>query len=443
MTKIGFVSLGCSKNTVDTEVMLHRLMTAGYEITPEPTEADIVVINTCAFIASAKEESIDNILDIAYLKEHHTLKGIIVCGCLGERYGAQILDEMPEVDAVLGTGSYDEIVEAVRAVESKKKGFFSHKDKNEAVLGGERVLTTGESMAYLKIAEGCDNCCTYCAIPLIRGKFRSRPMEDIVAEAKELDSIGVRELNIIAQDTSRYGLDLYGEYKLAELVEKILEATSIPWIRLLYLYPDKITDELIEVMKNNDRIVKYADIPVQHISDKILRAMNRHGDGAMIRDAIKRLRAAMPDITLRTTAIVGFPGETEEDFSELCEFIKETKFDRFGAFTYSEEEDTPASEFDGQIDEQTKQDRYDIIMREQLYISAEKTASMVGKILRVFCEGYDPVSETHYGRSEADAPDVDGKIFFSAKKKLCEGVFVDVLITEALDYDLIGKAINV
>ncbi|MBQ2863092.1 MAG: 30S ribosomal protein S12 methylthiotransferase RimO, partial [Clostridia bacterium] len=300
-----------------------------------------------------------------------------------------------------------------------------------------------ESMAYLKIAEGCDNCCTYCAIPLIRGKFRSRPMEDIVAEAKELDSIGVRELNIIAQDTSRYGLDLYGEYKLAELVEKILEATSIPWIRLLYLYPDKITDELIEVMKNNDRIVKYADIPIQHISDKILRAMNRHGDGAMIRDAIKRLRAAMPDITLRTTAIVGFPGETEEDFSELCEFIKETKFDRFGAFTYSEEEDTPASEFDGQIDEQTKQDRYDVIMREQLYISAEKTAAMVGKILRVFCEGYDPVSETHYGRSEADAPDVDGKIFFSAKKKLGEGVFVDVLITEALDYDLIGKAINV
>ena len=441
MTKIGFVSLGCSKNTVDTEVMLHRLMTAGYEITPEPTEADIVVINTCAFIESAKEESIDNILDIAYLKEHHTLKGIVVCGCLGERYGAQILDEMPEVDAVLGTGSYDDIVEAVRAVENKKKGYFSLKDKNEAVLGGERVLTTGESMAYLKIAEGCDNCCTYCAIPLIRGKFRSRPMEDIIAEARELDSIGVKELNIIAQDTSRYGLDLYGDYKLAELVEKILEATSIPWIRLLYLYPDKITDELISVIKNNDRVVKYADIPVQHISDKILRSMNRHGDGAMIRDAIARLRAAIPDITLRTTAIVGFPGETEEDFSELCEFIKETKFDRFGAFTYSQEEDTAAAELDGQVDEQTKQDRYDIIMREQMYISADKTASKVGKTIRVFCEGYDPVSETHYGRSEADAPDVDGRIFFTAKKKLPEGVFVDVVITEALDYDLIGKAL--
>ncbi len=441
MTKIGFISLGCSKNTVDTEVMLHKLMSAGYEITPEPTEADIVIINTCAFIESAKQESIDNILDIAYLKEHHNLRGIVVCGCLGERYGAQILDEMPEVDAVLGTGSYDDIVEAVMAVEKNQKGYFSHKDKNEAVLGGERVLTTGESMAYLKIAEGCDNCCTYCAIPLIRGKFRSRPMEDIVAEAKELDSIGVMELNIIAQDTSRYGLDLYGEYKLAELVEKILSATSIPWIRLLYLYPDKITDELIEVIKNNDRVVKYADIPIQHISDKILRAMNRHGDGAMIRDAIKRLRTAIPGITLRTTAIVGFPGETEADFEELCEFVKETKFDRFGAFTYSQEEDTAAAELECQVDEQIKQDRYDIIMREQLYISADKTAAKVGVTVRVFCEGFDPVSETYFGRSEADAPDVDGKIFFTSDKKLSEGVFVDVMITEALDYDLIGKAL--
>ena len=441
MTKIGFVSLGCPKNTVDTEVMLHRLMTAGYEITPEPTEADIVVINTCAFIESAKQESIDNILDIAYLKEHHSLRGIIVCGCLGERYGEQILREMPEVDAVLGCGSYDDIVEAVRSVEQKKRGYFSHKDKNEAVLGGERVLTTGERMAYLKIAEGCDNKCTYCAIPLIRGRFRSRKMEDIVAEAVELDRLGVLELNIIAQDTSRYGLDLYGEYKLAELVRQILEKTQIPWIRLLYLYPDKITDELISVIKNNDRVVKYADIPIQHISDKILASMNRHGDSAMIRDAVRRLRTEIPGITLRTTAIVGFPGETEEDFAELCEFIKEIGFDRFGAFTYSAEEDTAAAGFDGQIDEQTKQDRYDVIMQEQLYISAEKTAAKVGKTLKVFCEGYDPVSETYFGRSEADAPDVDGKIFFTSKKKLGEGCFVNVKITEALDYDLIGRAI--
>ncbi len=441
MTKIGFVSLGCSKNTVDTEVMLHRLLSAGYEVTPEPTEADIVVINTCAFIESAKAESIDNILDIAYLKEHHSLKGIVVCGCLGERYGEQILSEMPEVDAVLGTGSYDDIVEAVREVEAGRRGYFSHKDKNEAVLGGERVLTTGEGTAYLKIAEGCDNCCTYCAIPSIRGKFRSRPMEDIIQEARELDRMGIKEINVIAQDTSRYGLDLYGEYKLAELVEKITEATEIPWIRLLYLYPDKITDELIDVMKNNDRVLKYADIPIQHISDKILAAMNRHGDGAMIRDAIKRLRTQIPSVTLRTTAIVGFPGETEEDFSELCEFIKEIGFDRFGAFTYSAEEDTVAATLPDQIDEQTKQDRYDIIMREQLYISADKTAKKVGSTLRVFCEGYDPVSETYFGRSEADAPDVDGKIFFTSKKKLPEGCFAYVKITEALDYDLIGRVI--
>ncbi|MEE1356481.1 MAG: 30S ribosomal protein S12 methylthiotransferase RimO [Clostridia bacterium] len=441
MTKIGFVSLGCSKNTVDTEVMLHKLMSEGYEITPEPTEADIVVINTCAFIESAKQESIDNILDIAYLKDHHSLKGIIVCGCLGERYGEQILEQMPEVDAVLGTGSYDNIINAVKAVENKQKGYFSHNDKNEATLGGERVLTTGEHMAYLKIAEGCDNCCTYCAIPLIRGRFRSRPMEDIVAEAVELDALGVLELNIIAQDTSRYGLDLYGEYKLAELIQKILDATKIPWIRLLYLYPDKITDELIAVIKNNDRVVKYADIPIQHISDKILSSMNRHGDSAMIRDAISRLRREIPDITLRTTAIVGFPGETDKEFCELCDFINEVEFDRFGAFTYSAEEDTAAAGFDGQVDEQTKQDRYDIIMRQQLSISERKTAAAVGKTVRVFCEGFDPVSETYFGRSEADAPDVDGKIFFTSKKKLPEGCFVDVKITEALDYDLIGRAI--
>ena len=442
--KVGFVSLGCPKNQLDTEVMLHEVLQAGYEITPEETEADIVIINTCAFIESAKQEAIDNILDVAWLKKHNNLQAIIVTGCLAERYREEIFKELPEVDALLGVGSIHNIVEAIKAVETKagrKKKYASFEDKEQVRLGGDRVLTTPEYTAYLKIAEGCDNCCTYCAIPLIRGRFRSRPMEDIIAEARELDSMGVRELNIIAQDTSRYGLDLYGEYKLAELVERILEATSIPWIRLLYLYPDKITDELIEVIRNNDRVVKYADIPIQHISDKILKAMNRHGDGAMIRDAISRLRAAIPDITLRTTAIVGFPGETEEDFSELCEFIKEAKFDRFGAFTYSQEEDTAAAELDGQIDEQTKQDRYDIIMREQLFISADKTASMVGKTLRIFCEGFDPVSETHFGRSEADAPDVDGKIFFTSEAKVPEGEFVDVVITEALDYDLIGRAL--
>ena len=332
--KIGFVSLGCSKNLLDTEVMLARLASAGYSITPDETEADVVIINTCAFIESAKKESIDNILDIAWLKEHEHLKGIVVAGCLSERYRDSIFEEMPEVDAIIGVGSVDKIEEAGESVlENKKYSHFG--DKNSCMLGGERIVTTPEYTAYLKVGEGCDNKCTYCAIPAIRGIFRSRPIEDLVAEAKELESLGVKELNIIAQDTSRYGLDLYKEYSLARLVREICEGTSIPWIRLLYCYPDKITDELVEEFRTNDRLVKYIDLPIQHISDTVLKRMNRHGDGKMIRDTISRLRKAVPDIVIRTTVMVGFPGETEEEFSELCEFVKETKFDRLGAFTYS------------------------------------------------------------------------------------------------------------
>ena len=304
------------------------------------------------------------------------------------------------------------------------------------------MLTTPEYTAYLKIAEGCDNRCTYCAIPLIRGKLRSRPIEDVVKEAKELDKMGIKELNLIAQDTTRYGLDLYGEYKLAELVREICRETEIPWIRLLYCYPDKITDDLINELKNNDRLLKYMDIPVQHISDNILSKMNRHGDSALIKETIAKLRASVPDITLRSTVIVGFPGETEEDFEELCDFVKETRFDRFGAFTYSAEEDTPAASFDCQIDEQLKQDRYDIIMQVQLDISEQNNKKKIGKIITVLCEGYDPVSETHYGRSEADAPDIDGKIYFRSQKRMPDGSFVQVKIEEALDYDLVGRAVN-
>ena len=359
--KIGFVSLGCSKNLVDTEVMLAKLVSAGYEITPEDIEADVIIVNTCAFIESAKNEAIENILDVAWLKEHRLLRAIIVTGCLAERYRTQIFDEIPEVDAVIGVGSLDHITEAVEAVlKGEKYSFFG--DKNTAALGGERIVTTPEYTAYLKVAEGCDNRCTYCAIPLIRGGFRSRPIEDLVKEAKELESIGVKELNLIAQDTTRYGLDLYGEYRLPELIRAICEATAIPWIRILYCYPDKITEELIAEVKNNDRIVKYIDLPIQHISDRMLSAMNRHGDSAMIKAVVERLRREIPDICIRTTVIVGFPGETEEDFNELCEYIAQTEFDRLGAFTYSREEDTPAYDFENQIDEQTKQDRYDIIM---------------------------------------------------------------------------------
>ena len=441
MTKIGFVSLGCSKNLVDTEVMLHKIAEAGYEITPEDIDADIIIVNTCGFIESAKQESIDNIIDLAWLKKNRSLKGIIATGCLAERYRCQVWEQMPEVDALIGVGSISHIVDAIKAVERGER-YSRFDDKNTSALGGDRVLTTPDYTAYLKIAEGCDNHCTYCAIPLIRGKFRSRPIEDIVKEAKELEALGVRELNLIAQDTSRYGLDLYGDYKLAELVREITKNTSIPWIRLLYCYPDKITDELIEELKTNPRLVKYMDIPVQHISDKILLAMNRHGDSALIKEAIARLRAGVPDITLRTTVIVGFPGESEEDFAELCEFVKETEFDRFGAFTYSPEEDTPAATFDGQIDEQIKQDRYDTVMQIQLDISEKKNREKIGATIEVLCEGYDPVSEAFYGRSAADAPDIDGKVYFTAKKQsVTVGSFVKVKIEEALDYDLVGRAI--
>lgn len=438
--KIGFVSLGCSKNQLDTEVMLHELMSAGYEITPEETEADIVIVNTCAFIESAKKESIDNIIDIGWLKEHNNLKGIIVTGCLAERYRDEIFTELPEVDAVLGVGSIHNIVTAVKNVEKGVK--YSSYEKNDCVkLGGDRVLTTPEYAAYLKIGEGCDNRCTYCAIPLIRGKFRSRPMEDLVSEAKQLDELGVKELSIIAQDITRYGIDLYGSYKLAELIHRITEETNIPWIRLLYCYPDKITDELVAEIRDNDRVVKYIDLPLQHISDSVLKRMNRHGDGKMIRDVIAKLRREVPGIVIRTTFIVGFPGETDEDFTELSRFVDEVKFDRMGAFTYSREDGTPAYDFDDQIDEQTKRDRADILMKQQMAISEARNETLVGKTLKVLCEDFDPVSESYYGRSYMDAPDIDGKIFFSSAKKLESGTFVNVHIDSAEDYDLVGHAI--
>ena len=435
---IGFISLGCPKNQIDTEVMLRELVDAGYDITPEDYEADIIIVNTCAFIESAKKEAIDNILDVAWLKKHRKLKGIVCCGCLAQRYREQIFDELPEVDAVIGTGSLHNIVEAVEEVWAGKQ-YLSCEPNESLRLGGERVVTTPDYTAYIKVAEGCDNRCSYCAIPGIRGGFRSRPMEDIVAEAKSLEELGVKELVIVAQDTTRYGLDLYGEYALASLLKKLAAETAIPWFRLLYCYPDKITDELITEMRENDRVVKYIDIPIQHISDSMLKAMNRHGDGKLVRETVKRLREGVPGITIRTTAIVGFPGETEEDFVELCEYIKEAKFDRFGAFPYSREEDTPAYDLPDQLDEQVKQDRYDALMALQLDIHEELNEKKIGKTVTVLCEGFDPVAETCFGRSEADAPEIDGKVYFSAKKRPAEGEFVKVTITEAIDYDLFGE----
>ena len=444
--KVGFVSLGCPKNQLDTEVMLHEVACAGYEITPEETEADVVIINTCGFIESAKKEAIENILDIAWLKKNRSLKAIVVTGCLAERYRENILEEFPEVDAVLGVGSIHNIVEAIEAVTIKKKKgskrkYSSFEDKESVRLGGDRILTTPEYSAYIKIAEGCDNRCAYCAIPSIRGKFRSRPLEDIVEEAKQLEALGVRELNVVAQDTTRYGLDLYGEYSLAKLLRAITDATSIPWIRLLYCYPDKVTDELIAEIRNNDRILKYIDLPIQHISDNMLKAMNRHGDGATVRSVIAKLRNEIPDIVIRTTLIVGFPGETEEDFVELCEFVKEAKFEHLGVFPYSREEDTPAYSFENQIDEQVKQDRADIIMREQLDINTANNESKLDKVITVMCEDYDPVARVHFGRSAADAPEIDGKVYFRAEKRIAPGSFVRVRVREVLDYDLMGRAI--
>ena len=444
--KVGFVSLGCPKNQLDTEVMLHEVLSAGYEITPEETEADVVIINTCGFIENAKKEAIDNILDIAWLKKNRDLKAIVVTGCLAERYREGILDEFPEVDAVLGVGSIHNIVEAIEAVTvNRKKGskrkYSSFEDKNTVRLGGDRVLTTPEYTTYLKIAEGCDNRCSYCAIPMIRGRFRSRPMEELVAEAKDLEALGVKELNIVAQDITRYGLDLYGKYSLAELIRKITDETTIPWIRLLYCYPDKITDELVAEIRDNPRVLKYIDMPLQHISDRMLTAMNRHGDGKMIREVISKLRREIPDLVIRTTFIVGFPGESEEDFSELCEFVKETKFERAGVFTYSREEDTAAYDLPDQIDEQIKLDRMDMVMREQLEINEARNNTKVGKTIKVLCEDFDPVSEVHFGRSAEDAPEIDGKVYFRSAKRIAPGSFVNVKIREVLDYDLMGRAI--
>ena len=449
--KIGFISLGCPKNQLDTEVMLHEVVAAGYELTSEDIDADIIIINTCAFIESAKQEAIDNILDEAWLKENRSLKGIIVTGCLAERYREQILEELPEVDALLGVGSIHNIVEAIRAVEkqSKKKNipaeqkYRSFEDKNTVRLGGDRVLTTPDYAAYLKIAEGCDNRCTYCAIPSIRGKFRSRPMEDVIAEAKDMDALGIKELTLVAQDTTRYGKDLYGRYALAELIHKITEETNIPWIRVLYCYPDKITDELVEEFKTNPRLLKYIDLPLQHISDRMLKAMNRHGNGQTIREVLAKLRT-VEGMVIRTTFIVGFPGETEEDFNELADFITEQRFEHAGVFTYSREEGTPAYDFADQIDEQVKQDRMDILMRTQMNINTTRNEGRIGSVITVLCEAYDPVNECYYGRSSEDAPDIDGKVFFryNGEERIAPGSMVKVKVREVVDYDVYGFAMK-
>lgn len=437
--KIGFVSLGCPKNLTDTEVMLRRLTEAGYTITPEETEADVIIINTCGFIESAKTEAIDNILDIAWLKKNARLKKIIVCGCLVQRYGREVAEQFPEVDGILSVGAFGDIVEAVKSVLDGKR-YINLKKPEELALGGDRIVTTTQ-YAYLKIAEGCDNRCSYCAIPGIRGKFRSREIDDIVSEAKELENLGAGEIVLVAQDTTGYGLDIYGKYSLAELIRKITENTLSVRLRVLYCYPDKITDELCREFAVNDRLIKYVDMPIQHISDGILKKMNRHGGSEVIKDAFSRLRSACPGIIIRTTVIVGFPGETEEDFEELKQFVRQIKAERLGAFTYSAEEGTPASEMPDQIPEEVKQRRYDEIMTVQSEIAEKINSGRIGKREIAVVEDYDPLSESYCCRSDAEAPEIDGKIYLTGvpKNSLAPGDMVDVTIKEAIDSDLVAQ----
>ena len=438
--KVSFISLGCPKNLINTEHMLSILAENGFELVAEDIEADVVVINTCAFIESAKKEAIDNILDVAWLKEHRSLKGIVVTGCLPQRYRDAILSELPEVNCILGTGSIDYIAQAVQAA-YEGWPYQSFEDINTVDLSGDRIVTTPDHFAYIQIAEGCDNHCTYCVIPSIRGRFRSRKMSDIVDEARDLATLGVKELCVIAQDTTRYGEDLYGTYALDTLLNELSEVEGIEWIRVLYAYPDRVTDGLIDVFANNPKVVKYLDIPIQHINNDILKRMNRRDTREGITEIIRKIRERVPEIVLRSTVIVGFPGETEKQFEELRAFLKEVRFERLGVFTYSREENTPAYDFPNQVPEKTKQRRYDILMEQQERIHNDFNAGFLGKELRVLCEGYDPVAESFFGRSYADAYDIDGKIYFSSSRNIHEGEFVNVCIDEVLDYDLVGKAI--
>ena len=445
--KCAFVSLGCPKNLVDSETMLARLVAEGIEIVEEDIHADVVVVNTCAFIQSAQEEAIETILDVAWLRENRHLKGIVVSGCLAERYREEIFERIPEVDAVVGVGDTDKIVEAVKyAYENggnKKNGICLCSKPENQVLGGDRVVTTPEGYTYIKISEGCNNRCTYCIIPYLRGTFRSRTIEDIVAEAKEMVSLGNRELILVSQDTTRYGTDIYGKSALPELLRQICKIDGLKWVRILYCYPEMITEELCDTIAKEPKIVKYVDLPIQHISDKVLKAMNRHGDSALIKEKIELLRKKVPGIVIRSTVIVGFPGETKEDFALLAEFLKEVKFERLGVFAFSCQEGTPAAKIkDGIVSEKIKQKRLDTLMQNQFNVHEAYNKKQVGKVLEVLCEGYDKASGVYYGRSAFDAPDIDGNVYFSSKaRKIADGEFVNVKINESIDYDLLGEVV--
>lgn len=438
--KILFISLGCDKNLVDSEMMMGLLRQRGYEFTDDETEAEVIVINTCGFINDAKEESINTILNMAQYKERN-LKALIVAGCLVERYKNEIMEELPEIDAVVGTTAFDKICDAVDEV-LKGKGYSAYDDIDRLCRPDtDRIITTGGYYSYLKIAEGCDKHCTYCSIPSIRGRYRSVPMEDLIREAEYLADNGIKELILVAQETTVYGRDIYGEKKLPELLHRLCEIKGIEWIRIQYCYPEEITDELIDTIKNEKKICNYIDMPIQHASDTILKKMGRRTNNAELREKIAKLREAVPDICLRTTLITGFPGETEEDHNILMDFIDEMEFDRLGVFTYSPEEDTPAATMPGQIDEEVKLTRKDEIMELQQEISIDKSERLVGSKLEVIIEGRAADEDVYVGRTYMDAPGIDGYVFINTDEELMSGDFAFVRITKALEYDLIGELI--
>lgn len=437
--RLGLISLGCAKNLVDSEHMLAQLAEAGVTIVDDVAEADVAVINTCGFIESAKQEAIQTILETAELKKSGQLKALIVTGCLVQRYPEEITEEMPEIDAVLGTGSYTNIVDAVRAVMQAPGTVYRNFGQiDEAEMEGGRILLTPGYSAYLKIAEGCNNHCAYCVIPKLRGKFRSRPMEDILEEARAMAAAGVREIIVVAQDITRYGTDLYGERRLSDLLHELC-AMDFTWVRLHYLYPDEITDDMIETIATEPKIVKYLDIPIQHVNNRILKAMHRRGDSAFLRDLFGELRSRIPGLVLRTSLIVGLPGETEEEFEELCEFMREMNIERAGVFCYSPEEGSEAAEMPDQIDEETKNERRMILEELQSDVLDRFAARMKGQLIEVLCEGWDGETGLYYGRSYADSPDIDGRVLFDSAFSVEEGQFVPVRITGAQGADLTGN----
>lgn len=437
--QIGMISLGCPKNQVDAEHILALIDEAGWEIVDYVDGCDAVIINTCGFIDDAKREAIENILDTVELKKEGLVKKIIVTGCLAQRHKEEIAQEIPEVDAVVGIGANGDIVKIIVDVMKSDEIIETYPSQCELPLEGQRILTTPEHWAYLKIGDGCSNRCTYCTIPYIRGDMRSREMESILEEARQLAETGVKEIILVAQDTTSYGLDLYGELKLPELLKKLSYIDGIEWIRMLYCYPDRITDELIETIKTTDKVVNYIDLPLQHANDGILKAMNRRGTQAQIREVIGKLRREIPDVVIRTTFIVGFPGEGEEEFEDLAVFVNEIEFDRLGCFTFSPQEGTPAYDMDNQVEDDVKMRRGEIIMQDQLSIVEEKNNEKIGRVFSTIVEEYDGYTDSYTGRTYMDAPEIDGLVRFTSSADLEIGDIVNVKIFDIDEYDLIGE----